>query len=461
MKNKIYIIWIWWIWISAIARYYNSIWWEVFASDSTDTELIKTLKKEWINIIIWEDEKRLEKFFSANTKEKLVIYTEAITDSQKEIKKAIDLNIKTLSYPKALSEIANSKKLISVAWTHGKSTTSSLLSLVFKNSDKSFYSIVWSLLKEFWLKNFYSQKNNICNWSINRDEYFIIEACEYKRAFINYKAFIAIIVNIELDHLDYYKDLDDYNSAFKQYLENVRVWWYAVLNWLDENCKKLVWLRKDINYIVINQKNYKIIKTSWEETIKKFPEIDMKIPGGHILFDAKIAYSIWEVLEIEKDTIIKSLESYKGIWRRMEILWESENKNIFMSDYAHHPTEIKLTLEAIKSKNLNKKIICIFQPHQYSRTIKLLDWFKNCFSSADKLIIPDIYKSRDSVEDMQNINTQKLLEKINHQNKLNWYWLDNTLKVIKLLDKESSWNIFILMWAWDVDDLRYKLDLKK
>ena len=144
----------------------------------------------------------------------------------------------------------------------------------------------------------------------------------------------------------------------------------------------------------------------------------------------------------------------------MEYLWQSNNWNIFISDYGHHPTEIKLTLEAIKNKYLDKNIITIFQPHQYSRTFELLKDFKQCFNYTDKLIIPNIYESRDSEEDKKRINVDLLLKNIEIQDKENWQWLDRTLERILELNKEKN-NVFILMWAWDIDNLRYKLNLKR
>ena len=128
-----------------------------------------------------------------------------------------------------------------------------------------------------------------------------------------------------------------------------------------------------------------------------------------------------------------------------------------MSDYGHHPTEISLTLKAIKETNIDKKILTIFQPHQYSRTFELIDDFKHCFKNTDKLIIPNIYGSRDSEEDKKKINTGKFVKLINHNNKINWNWLLNSIKLIEEFDKENTWAIIILMGAWDVDNLRYKI----
>jgi len=440
MKNKVYIIWIWWIWISAIARYYLAQSYTVYWSDMTSSELIENLENEWAYITIWENPDIISKDFD------FVIYTEAVPQKQSEIKKAKDLWLKLLTYPEAIAEITNNKKLITIAWTHWKSTTTSLTSLVLKNSEIDFTSIVWTILKEFDNKNFFHRKD------LNEDEYFVLEACEYKRSFLNYKPTVWVIINIELDHLDYYKDIDDYISAYKEYIDNIKPNWFAILNWEDKNCKTLIWIRKDITYIEVYNRHF-----SYNGQQINFPIIDMKIPWNHILYDAKIAYIIGHMIWINDKQILEALEWYSWVWRRMELIWNTVHNNVLMSDYWHHPTEISLTLKALKDNNIDKKILTVFQPHQYSRTYELLNDFKDCFKNTDELIIPNIYESRDSEEDKKRMSTEKFINEINHNKKINWNWLENTLKLIEKFDKENSNSIIILMWAWNIDNLRYKI----
>lgn len=471
MKKKIYIIWIGWIWISAIARYYNENWYQVFWSDKTDSELIKTLISEWIDIKIWErpeifetkswklkDKKNNVKSLETQKKFELVIYTEAIPKTQSELKKALDLWIKTLSYPEAVWEIANEKKFITISGSHWKSTTTALVSLIFKNSDKNFTSIVWTLLKEFGWKNYYQEKVNwfwdLLEWN-NIEEYFIIEACEYRRSFLSYTPDIVVITNIDIDHLDYYKDENDYVNAFRQLIDNIKIWWYVILNWQERNSKSLIWLRQDINYIEV-QNSYFIL--NWEKI--DFPKIELNM-WDHINYDARLTYIVWVLVWIEEKIIIDTLQNYKWAWRRMEILWNTKNNNIVISDYWHHPTEIKTTLKAIKNKYKDRQILTVFQPHQYNRTIELLEDFIDSFQDTDKLIVPDIYESRDTKEDKEKMNAEILVQKINHPNKLNWNWLENTLKLIKEFDEKNKDAVIILLWAGNVDDLRYGINFEK
>ncbi|MDD3302652.1 MAG: UDP-N-acetylmuramate--L-alanine ligase [Candidatus Gracilibacteria bacterium] len=443
--KKIYLIGIGGIGISAIARYYKKMGWKVLGSDKYGSELTDKLKSEGIDIIIGEDEKRITNYIN------LVVYTEAIPREQSELSKSLNIGIKTINYSESLGEIANEKKLIAIAGSHGKSTTSSLTAIMLKNSKLGVNAVIGTLLKEFNNKN--------CSYSDS--DYFVIEACEYKRSFLKYTPYIGVITNIDLDHLDYYKDLEDYESAFKSFLDNIKSGGYAILNGNCDSSKKLLGLRNDINYIIINENNFYLIDINKTTTNYNYPNIKLQVPGEHILFDAKIAYTIGKILNLNNDEILKSLENYTGVRRRSEVIGKTLNGNILMSDYGHHPTEIKYTLDALKEKNKDTKLFVVFQPHQYSRTLNLIEGFKNCFSSADYLIIPNIYESRDTKEDKEKINSKKLIELINHSNKKDGENMENTLNLINDYDlKNPNSSIILLLGAGNVDDLRYKIKLK-
>ncbi len=440
--KKIYFIWIGWIWTSGLARYYKSLWYEVYGSDASDSEIMKSLEQDGIDCIIWEDDTRIDSSFEK------VIYSSAIPNSQSELQKAKDLWVQTLTYPEWLWEITSKTQLISIAGTHGKSTTTSLISLILKASDKNFSAIVGSILKEFDNSNFYFRNKND-----DKNFFFALESCEYKRNFLNYKPYIAIITNIEVDHLDYFKDENDYKSAFEEFINNIVPWGYVVINGEDTNCKEIIWKRKDISYISVYNNGYTVNNERFP-----FPKLTLKVPWDHILFDARLAYTTWKIIGVDESTIISALEEYNGIWRRMEVVWETKNKNILMSDYGHHPTEIIATTKALKEKYPEKKLYTIFQPHQYSRTIELLEDFKNCFDYCDTLIIPNIYESRDSEEDKTKMNGEVFINALNHKNKYFWNGFENTLKLIEEYDNtNTNSSIILILWAGNIDDLRYKI----
>jgi len=419
------------------------MWYQVSGSDSTQSELTDTLLHEWIDIHIGSDKTRITNDIDH------IIHTEAIAQDHEELVQAHKLEIATYTYSQALWAVANGHKLIAIAGTHGKSTTTSFTSLVLKNSQEYFSTIVWTLLKEFWGKNFYTRT---LQPSPKNESYFVIEACEYKRHFLEYQPVLGIITNIEIDHLDYYKNNSDYLSAFQSFIANIIPWWYAIINGDDTNCQKLLGLRDDIQYIQVFWEYFLM----WEEKIF-FPKLEMQVPGKHILFDAHIAYIIGHMVWIDDISILDALEEYTGVWRRMESIKKTNNNNTLMSDYGHHPTEISLTLESIKQKYPDKKLLTVFQPHQYNRTLELLEWFKTCFTHTDILIIPNIYESRDSEADKQKINSEKLVELIDHPDVIDGNGIENTLEYIQHFNTTHSDAIILLLWAGDVDNMRYKI----
>lgn len=461
-KKNVYFVGIGGIWVSALARYYLSEWYQVFGSDSTDSKLIADLQAEGCDIIIGADAERI----SSNIEK--IIYSEAVPLSQVELKKALELWVDVLKYNQALWEVVNAYKLIAVTGTHGKSTTSSMISQILKHSHENFVSIVGTLLKEFDGKNFYSSKphpNPLLNKERETHEmsgrgYFVIEACEHKEHFLAYTPTLGVITNIEYDHADYYKTPADYIYAFEKFVGNILPWGFCILNGEDSNCRKMLDVRSDIHFILVYQDSFTTL-FPWEKqesNRETFPEIVLHIPGEHILFDAKIAYIISHMIGIPEITTLESLEAYSGVWRRMEKIWITQNRNLLMSDYGHHPTEIRTTLKALKSGYPEKKLYVIFQPHQYSRTIELLDGFKESFSDADFIIVPDIYESRDSEENKSKMNSQKFVGSIHHAHITNGQSMEKTLRYIEEYDqKNPESSIILLLWAGNVDNLRYKI----
>lgn len=373
----------------------------------------------------------------------MVIYSNAHINHP-EVLRAKSLGIKTLTYPDALAEIVNTKKCIAITGSHGKSTTTAMTGVLLRDSIIGASTIVGTKVPQLHNSNFYFEDSL----------YFIIEACEYKRAFLAYHPFITVITNIDLDHLDYYRDLEDYISAFQSLINQTSG--YVIYDMDDENAQKLDFSQIKAQPIRINHEGY--YEKNGDFAI--FPPMNLQVPGDHLLFDAKLAFVVGRLLGLDSDYIVQKLESYTGCWRRSEIIRTTANGNILMSDYGHHPTEIRLTLAAIAQKYRDKKLFVVFQPHQHSRTRELLEDFETAFDSADMLVIPDIYFSRDNDGDVAYMTTERLIETLQKRYPFvqNGNGLRNTLDIIQKYDRENpNSSVIVLLGAGDIDTLRYDI----
>lgn len=403
MSKHLHIIGIGGIGISALARYYHSLGYRITGSDQTESSLIVTLRAEGIEVTIGHT-------MSAITPDTdLVIYSEAIITkpdfpkdqqiySNPELAQAKNLHIPHLSYPEALAEVVNSKKCIAIAGSHGKSTTTAMTALIFVGSPLGANVIIGTQVPQLGNSNFHAEDS----------EYFVIEACEYRRAFLRYKPYITVITNIDLDHLDYYKNLDDYISAFQSLVDQTEK--YVVISADDENSAHLQ-IPEEKKVIVGNGT---MQYSCGADVCKVFslPPILLQIPGRHIQKDAYLSYAVGKLLDLEDEFMVNRLQSYNGSWRRSEIVRTTYHGNILMSDYGHHPNEIIPTLSALREKYPDRKLYVVFQPHQYSRTRELLPAFATAFDAADMLVVPDIYFSRDKKEDVEYMTVERFIEAV-------------------------------------------------
>ncbi len=403
MSKHLHIIGIGGIGISALARYYHSLGYRITGSDQTESSLIVTLRAEGIEVTIGHT-------MSAITPDTdLVIYSEAIITkpdfpkdqqiySNPELAQAKNLHIPHLSYPEALAEVVNSKKCIAIAGSHGKSTTTAMTALIFVGSPLGANVIIGTQVPQLGNSNFHAEDS----------EYFVIEACEYRRAFLRYKPYITVITNIDLDHLDYYKNLDDYISAFQSLVDQTEK--YVVISADDENSAHLQ-IPEEKKVIVGNGT---MQYNCGADVCKVFslPPILLQIPGRHIQKDAYLSYAVGKLLDLEDEFMVNRLQSYNGSWRRSEIVRTTYHGNILMSDYGHHPNEIIPTLSALREKYPDRKLYVVFQPHQYSRTRELLPAFATAFDAADMLVVPDIYFSRDKKEDVEYMTVERFIEAV-------------------------------------------------
>lgn len=414
---KVHFIGIGGIGISALARYYLEKGYEVSGSDLASSEITTALRKKGkINIKIGPHKEE-----NLPQDADLVIYTTAVTKNNAELQKAKRYKLKTKSYPEALGELTKNYYTIAVCGSHGKSTTTAMVGLILVKAGLDPTVIVGTKLKEF--------GNSNCR--VGKSQYLVIEADEHFAAFLNYWPKIIVVTNIEKDHLDFYKNLDNVKKAFKKFISH---------------------LPKD--GVLITDKRVK------KEDFKKLRKI-LRIPGEHNVYNAALALETARALKIPDKVSLKVLSKYSGSWRRFEehnlkpsFLQKSRRKLKIISDYAHHPTEIKVTLMATREKYPKRKIWCIFQPHQYQRTYYLFKDFVNVFQTApvDKIIITDIYNvaGRENPQIKQKVSSKKLVQAIGKDFTV---YIPND-KIIKYLRKNlRGGEVVIIMGAGDINNL--------
>ena len=398
---KIYFVGIGGIGVSALAKYYLEKGYKVSGSDLLSSEITKSLEKQGAKIFIGKHKPR-----SVLGTVDLVIYSPAVPKDNPELKETRKLGIKCQSYPQALGELTKKYFTIAIAGTHGKSTVTAMTGLLLKKAGLDPTVIVGTKLKEF--------QNS--NYRAGKSEYLVIEADEHMASFLNYWPKIIVLTNIEKEHLDYYKNLKQILKTYKNYVNHLPKNGFLIANKDDKNILQLTRNKKQKTvFFSIKQKGAK--------NLKKI----LKIPGEHNVSNALAALTTARVLKIPDKISFNSLSEYRGSWRRFEIKKSTINgkKTTIISDFAHHPTEIKSTFEAVREKFGERKIWCVYQPHQYQRTYYLFKDFVKVFKEAlretqgkplvDSLIITDIYDvvGREEKKIKERVNSKKLVEAIN------------------------------------------------
>jgi len=379
--KKIYFIGIGGIGISALAKWAKARGIEVSGVNDEEGKTIDSLKDMEIEIVYKKDYKVLPEA-------DMYVYSDAWLNRGPEILESARATGKpVLSYAEALGVFSKSYKTIAISGTHGKTTTTAMVADILIDGGLDPTVIVGSFVKKFApIVNFGEAQSAMksspksttgfgSNFRAGKSEYFVVEADEYNRHMLQLHPYIGAITNIEADHLDCYKDLDDIKKAFDQFLAQ------------SEN--------KVLDY---------------SEYISKVPKL--AVPGEHNRQNAALALAVAQILGIDENVAKKSLENFQGTWRRLEKRGVTEIGTIIYDDYAHHPTEVRASIEALRelypmdgltlteiAEGKGKKITIVFQPHLYSRTKALFDDFAKCFHFADKVIILPIYFARENPDD--------------------------------------------------------------
>jgi len=415
----------------------------ISGSDSTPSALTYELEQDGCVISYPQSADNL------NASINLVVYTAAIQSSNPELASAVELGIPTITRAELLGQIMNNYKVsINIAGTHGKTTTTSMVSemLIAANTDPtiSLGGILDSI------------GGNI---RLGKSDIFVTEACEYTNSFLSFFPTINIILNVQEDHLDFFKDIDDIRHSFKMFTERLPDNGTLIINsdiddisyfYQDSKCNvitvgsdptKSKYSAKDINYDNLGCCNYTLL-------IEGAPSgtISLEVPGLHNVYNSLAAVALGFELDIPFETIQRGLLSFSGTNRRFEKKGTLNGVTI-IDDYAHHPDEIRATLSSAHHYPHNR-IWSVFQPHTYSRTKILLDKFAQALSLSDIVVLADIYASRET--DDLGISSVDLLNEIKKLGTECYYF--SSFKEIEkyLFENCINGDLLITMGAGDI-----------
>lgn len=394
---------------------------EVLGSDRTDSVLLEELREQGITVFLDQSGKRVPS--DAN----LFVYSEAIPTDAAERKRAAELKIPQRSYPQALGGLSKGYRVIAVAGSHGKSSTTAMAARLLLKSGKDPTVVVGTKVQELDGKN----------WRRGASDLFLLEACEYRHSFHEYHPAIAIITTADGDHFDFYKDQQAFEDAFVAFLQGMPEDGVVITHMGDPECKR-----------VAERSGKKIIDAD------AFPLIPLQTPGRHMQENAQLVLALADLLGIPEALAEKTVGGYSGSWRRMEVKGTIMDDVVVIDDYGHHPREIAATIEALNGAYPARRIVCVFQPHTHDRTLKLYEDFLPCFRGVDLLVVPNVYDARHDIE-TASVGVDQFAADIGkklHIEVINGKSLKETEKLLRSRILKPG-DLLLIMGAGDITDL--------
>lgn len=439
--------------MSGLAEILNQWGYRVSGSDMASSHITDKLIKSGISVAIPHN---AENVYGTD----VVIYTAAVKTDNPEYMKAVQLNIPLIDRASLLGEItAMYSNAIAISGTHGKTTTTSMTALALHRANADPTVLVGGELGAI--------GGNYC---IGNSGFLVTEACEYVESFLKFSPHTSVILNIEADHLDYFRDIEHIKSSFLKFGNKTRPEGTVIGNLDDANIIEIFRdiERNKISFAINNSQADFVAKNITfnpngcaQFTVSKQGEtlgfITLKIPGIHNVYNALACISVCSSYGIDFDKMKIGIEEFEGAKRRFELIGETNGIKIY-DDYAHHPSEVIATLDAA-SKKSHKSLWCIFQPHTYTRTKSLLHEFSSSFKNATKVIVLDIYAARET--NTCEIHSKDLVNEINKVSE-NAIYAENFEKATQIIEENvSPGDIVMTMGAGNVYQIGKTLLNKK
>ena len=373
--------------MSALARIYASLGEEVSGSDIKDSSTLLSLTKDHgIKTYVGHEASNV----AGAT---IVVATAAVRGANAEIDQAIEAGIPVVSRAELLGRLMERyPQSIAVSGTHGKTTTTAMIAQMLDVAGADPSAMIGGDVPDW-----------ASNAKVGKSDIFVAEACEAYGSFLSLSPSITIITNVESDHLDHYQDMEAIRNAFRALLRQTS--YYAVVCGDDTESRELAAefsgnvvtyglsegcaIHATINSLGAGS-NFSVDALGYA-----LGDVELSVPGRHNVVNALAAVTVGNLLDIPFEKIAAGLKAFRGTGRRFEILGTTETDIVVVDDYAHHPTEIRATLEAAAASYPDRRIVAVFQPHLPSRTRDLMDEFASCFDGADLVVLTDIFLSRE------------------------------------------------------------------
>ncbi|MFM2393221.1 MAG: hypothetical protein RLZZ546_1203 [Bacteroidota bacterium] len=446
IKN-IFFIGIGGIGMSALARYFNTRGIKVSGYDKTETALTKKLIEEGIDIHYQDDISLLPRHID------LAVYTPAIPSNHTQLVHLMNIGCPLMKRAEVLGLISKMQKTIAVAGTHGKTTTSSMVTHTLLSCNEEVSAFLGGIMSGY-----------ETNYFLGNGEWVVVEADEFDRSFLHLMPDITAVNSLDADHLDIYGTHDKVRDSYLTFMNKTAEGGYLLLNesvWKELTEIELSSLKNkykvysygyedgcDIQLQILKMGEGKVV-FDYMSPFGSIQQVSLKMPGLHNVSNASVAISVALILGKHKDAIANAIASFKGIKRRFETIVDLDKK-VYIDDYAHHPTELKMAIQAAKMMYPGKKVLGIFQPHLFTRTRDFLEDFAKELSQLDEIVLMEIYPARELP--IEGITSELLLSKIENTNKS---LLDEEAILSKIVEK--NFDVVMTLGAGNIDLLVPKI----
>jgi UDP-N-acetylmuramate--alanine ligase len=442
MKNKIHFIGIGGIGMSAIARILKKEGHKVTGSDRKENAIIREMRREGIKCYIGHNSKHLGEY-------DIVVYSSSIKEDNVELKSARKRGLRVMHRAEILSRMIHGKISIAVTGMHGKTTTSAIIALIFEKAGLKPSAVIGGEVFNF-------QSNALRG----KGDYFILEADESDGSFLKFYPDCEVLLNIDREHFDYFRDIDNVVKAFKRFIENVKKEGTIYYNSDDSRLSRLMKRcdkrmisfgtlgKPKVKAVDIRQSGLKLFfKCIIDEEVVP-GEFIFPMPGYHNVTNALAAIAVAYDRGIDFHIIKDALGCYKGTKRRFEVR-SMPSGVMIVEDYAHHPAEIEAILQACEP--LNKNRIVIFQPHRYTRTKDLFKEFIDCFKLAEHVILTDIYSA--SEKTIKGVTSERLFLKMRQNGMRNVEYMKKDAISRRVKDIAGKNDVVLVLGAGDINDI--------